>query len=136
MDNSKWVVKFMLNKLLCDTRSRGPSMQLLSEDAFNTEEEALKHYREKRAVIRFGGSPTHVVCYPVYVENYTPERIPSCYCDECGEAIYLEEAPEDGTTSDDGFTDLPNGNFCSKACFRNSFQSHDDDYDEEPHYED
>lgn len=38
MGSPKYVVRFMLNRLLCDPRARGESMRLLSEDAFNTEE--------------------------------------------------------------------------------------------------
>lgn len=138
MTNPKWVVRFMLNTLLCDTRPKhGESMRLLSEEDFNTEEEALKHYYEKRAVNKYGGAPTHVVCYPVFVADYVPAKIPSKWCDECGEPIHLAEEGEEGT-KDEGYTDLPNGDFCSKACFRNAFQgrSEDDNYDEERYYED
>jgi hypothetical protein len=138
-ENPKYVVKLMLNTLLCDIRpSRGASMRLIDESAFDTEAEALKHYNERKTLNRFGaGSDAHVVCYPVFEPNYYPTPIPTSYCDECGEPIYTEEAGEDGTGADEGYTDLPNGNFCSKACFRNNFQdrSEDDSYDED-RYED
>jgi hypothetical protein len=136
MGNPRYVVKYMLNTLLLDVRTRGPSMRLISEDAFNTEEEALAFYRERKTVNAFGaGSDAHVVCYPVYVEDHTPTPIPSGYCDSCGEPYFLKEAGEGGE-EDLGFTDLPNGNFCSRACFRNAFQdaseddNHDGDYDD------
>lgn len=124
----RWVVRYMLNTLLCDTRSRGAAMRLLDESPFDNEDEAIAYYRERRAMNKYGaGSNAHVVCYPVYVEAYEATHIPKHYCDNCGEGF-----------DDEAYTEV-NGDFCSRTCFRNNFQAsdeEDDHYDEEPSYED
>jgi hypothetical protein len=121
-----WVVLIRQNLTACDTIHRGPNTQrTLSEHVFDTEDEALKFYEGQRVMLKFAGLAGQYVTYPVSHESYTPS---THFCDECCKGFTVDE-------NDPGFSDLPNGNFCSRTCFRNSFQSNRNDYDE-PYHED
>lgn len=126
-----WVVMIRQNLTACDVIHRGPHTQrTLSEHVFESEPEAMKFYEEQKNFCRLTGSGMYAT-YPTTHESFT---VHTHTCDYCGERFSLEK---DGDGHEDlGFTDLPNGDFCSRGCFRNSFQSsREADYDE-PYYED
>ena len=132
-----WLVKIRQNLTACDTVFRGSSTQrTLSEHLFETEEEAEKFFREQKARMKFAGLAGEYATFPVTVdESY---KVPTSFCDHCGEGFSLPEPREDNPNDEShlGYTDLPNGNFCSRACFRNSFQNERNVYGEDNYEED
>ena len=126
---TKWVVKSMQNMTAGDTIWRGRSTQrFLGEDAFDTEDEALKHYRKQKAMLSFAGAAGMYYTFPVMVENYVETKPFEKFCDCCGEGI------ED---SNDTYTEIHGGDFCSKSCLNSGSNSEDGGmHDEERYYED
>lgn len=129
-----WLVQIRQNLTACDTIFRGRSTQrTLSEHVFPNEGEATKFYLEQKSALRFSGLAGQYVTYPMSHESYETH---SHFCDECGEGFSLPEPREDNPNDEGhlGYSDLLNGNFCSRQCFRNSYQTKS--FDEEDNYYD
>lgn len=125
---SVFVVLIRQNLTACDTiHRRGSTQRTLSEHVFNTEPEAQSFYEKQRSMLRFAGLAGQYVTSPVEHESF---QVHTHTCDECGDRFTVDE-------NDPGFADL-NGDFCSRSCFRNNFQSgsSEDGYDEEQYYDD
>lgn len=123
-----WLVKIRQNLTACDTVFRGgPTQRTMSEHVFETESEALKFYNQCKTNLKFAGVAGQYVTFPVSHEEY---KTHSHFCDECGEGFSLQEPREDNPADEGhlGYSDLPNGNFCSRACFRNSFQRESEEF--------
>lgn len=114
----KYLVQICQNLTACDTILRGPrTTRIISEELFDTEEEAIQRYNSHKSMFRFAGLAGQYCSYPKEVESdykIFPHR-----CDECGEGFESENYL--GVS----------GDYCSRTCFRNSFQrasSYEEDY--------
>lgn len=131
-----WLVQVRQNLTACDTIFRGRSTQrTLAEYVFETENEAMVFYNAQKTATRFAGVAGQYVTFPTFHEEY---KTHSHFCDECGEGFSLPEPREDNPADEGhlGYSDLPNGNFCSRACFRSSFQKERNVYGEDVYEED
>lgn len=123
-----WVVLIRQNLTACDTVFRGRHTQrTLSEHVFKTEVEALAFYNQEKSMLRFAGLAGQYVAYPTSHESFVAH---THTCEHCNERFSL-----DG--DDPGLTDL-DGDFCSRACFRNNFQESrsEDRYDDDRYSDD
>jgi len=116
----KYLIQIKQDLTACDTIAQGLLNRIMSEELHDTEDDALKSYQAHKNMMRFAGLAGQYVTYPREVED--DHKIFSKFCDECGQGF-----------DNDAYDDLPNGSFCSRQCFRNSYQLKS--YDE-PYYED
>lgn len=122
----------MINLTAGDTRwtGRGSTQRFVSEEAFDTEDEAMANYRKHKAMMRFAGSAGMYFTFPVRVENYVPTPTFDKHCECCGEGIEPEN---------DSYTEIHGYDYCSKSCLTSSQSSDDGDdgtFDDEPYYDD
>lgn len=115
----KYLVQIKQDLTACDTIARGLLNRTISEQLFDSENDALKFYESTKNGFKFAGLAGQYVTYPQSVSIDYQLFKHRCECCDVG----FNESP---------YTDL-NGDFCSKACFRNNYQdSHS--YDDEPYY--
>jgi hypothetical protein len=121
----KYLVQIKQDLTACSTVAKNQLNRIISESLFDSESQALDFYQSTKNNFKFAGLAGQYVTYPQTVEdNY---KVHTHTCDHCGERFTL-------SGEDLGFTEL-NGDYCSRGCFRNSFQSQSFQ-DEEQYYDD
>lgn len=118
----KWLIAIKQDLTACHTMAKGKLNRTLSEELFDNEDDALKAQEKHKNSFKFFGLAGQYVTWPRQVDdNY---KLFTKFCDHCDQGI-----------DSDAYDDLPNGSFCSRTCFRNSYQEQSS-YDDEPYYED
>ena len=91
----KYVVREMQNVTACSVKIRGPTNRVLSEEMFDTEEEAEAHYNSKKAMLRFAGLAGQYCSFPTEVDdNYQPRtetQLQREYDEACEESTEHDE---------------------------------------------
>ncbi len=108
----QFLVKVRQNVTACDVYVGGPTQRTMSEHLFNNEKDAEDFYNRQKTMLKFAGLAGQYVTWPTEVHDY---KVATYFCDHCGNGFENES-----------YTELK-GNFCSRECFRNDFQTSQED---------
>lgn len=117
----RFLVEARQNLTACDTYQTGLTDRTLSQHVFDNRDEAEKFFLKAKNMLKFAGLEGQYYTYPRDIPDEF--ELHKFFCDQCGEGF-----------SNEAYTAL-DGDFCSKACFRNSYQNRNS-YNDEPDYED